>query len=338
MCLRIRYILVIFLFPIVCGICLYVLANVLANDNDLLAYSIPSADGTRTIMLYDPSRRMSRIIFSAANLHQFTSSFSINGHIAFILRDELGSQIYVLDALSPESSPINLSERLNLTGYPLDWSLDGRYLAFVSYGEQNQFIHVWDSETDTAVNITPENLLAPASGYDVAWSPDGRLAFTAWFDFARNDQPEIYLWDGNTTSNLSQNPAGEDRDPVWNQDGTLAFWSQRSGEGYGFFIWDGVSVVDGRPDATSFAFVSVNLNPYITQATWTYDGRLSFSAASEQETRAQTYVWDGQTATNISRNPDYHYGIPVWSRDGYWAVTTFFRRHNYCTFAIPKTG
>jgi len=35
-------------------------------------------------------------------------------------------------------------------------------------------------------------------------------------------------------------------------------------------------------------------------------------------------VWDGETATNITQNPDFHNSTPRWSRNGYWTFWTFF--------------
>lgn len=51
---------------------------------------------------------------------------------------------------------------------------------------------------------------------------------------------EIYLWDGQETINISQNPAASDTNLVWSQDGRLA-WSAQNEEDNDteLYVWDG---------------------------------------------------------------------------------------------------
>jgi Tol biopolymer transport system component len=54
------------------------------------------------------------------------------------------------------------------------------------------------------------------------------------------------------------------------------------------------------------------------------NGKLAFQAEMAQDTYTQIYIWDGQTATNISQNPTMPNNDPSWSRDGRWAFSTFY--------------
>jgi hypothetical protein len=58
--------------------------------------------------------------------------------------------------------------------------------------------------------------------------------------------------------------------------------------------------------------------------TWTHDGNLAFGAHGPGDTRQQVYLWDGQTAVNISQNPLLHNAVQGWNGDGLWAFATFF--------------
>src|SRR5687768_9990692 len=134
---------------------------------------------------------------------------------------------------------------------------------------------------------------------------------------------EIYLWDGSTTSNLSQNPTGRDSDPVWSADGRLAFLSERNGE-YDIYVWDGVSLKDCSPDFYTFTNIAPELTGFMSQPVWNNEGLLSFLALSHQGTSAQIYVWDGQIATKLSQEDLSESGTPHWSGDGRLAFIPLF--------------
>ena len=106
-------------------------------------------------------------------------------------------------------------------------------------------------------------------------------------------------------------------------DGQIAFLSTWNDE-YDIFVWDGVSVANGSPDRSSFTNIAPDLTQYYGNPTWTNTGFLAFIATPPQERHTQIFVWDGQTAINISQNPGLHNGTPRWSNNGNWAFATFF--------------
>jgi hypothetical protein len=159
--------------------------------------------------------------------------------------------------------------------------------------------------------------------YQTAWSNDGKLAFTVRFGFDVYQISEIYLWDGETTRSLSQNPTGEDRAPVWSNDGRVAFLSAHGGK-FNIFTWDGQSFKNGSPDIQPIMDDPAGVIGYASFPGWTADGRLTFPSQTATDTHSQIYVWDGQTATDISQNPTLHNGGAQWSSDGRWAFVTLF--------------
>ncbi|MBC7870192.1 MAG: WD40 repeat domain-containing protein, partial [Chitinophagaceae bacterium] len=220
-----------------------------AINSDRLAYV--SDEGH--LILYDPNDRTKTTLLE--NVRNF--ALSRDGRITFTKLDETDTDLYVFDPSTPALSPINISHNPAANTYPLAWSPDGPYLAFVSYQDsQDQSLYVWDGETTT--NIMPDNELYTAVAFYVHWSNDGRLAFT--FQHGLSKPPEIYLWDGNTTTSLSQNPEGWDGAASWSMTGQLMFVSYRDEEG-GIYVWDGMSFRDGSPDIETFILLAPELQP-----------------------------------------------------------------------------
>jgi Tol biopolymer transport system component len=232
------------------------------------------------------------------------------------------SEIYLLDTEATDQQAVKITQMPTTGEILLGWSPDGQYLTLESHQDDERLLYVWDGKT--IINITPENMPEPALSYTLDWSDDGLLAITVNFGYASGDtQEEVYLWDGNKTISLSQNPNGEDHRPVWNIDGHLAFLSHRDGI-YNILGWDGQSFKDGLPDIQPLIHDPSGFIGYISYPGWTPDGLLTFTSQTAADTNTQIYVWDGQKATNISQNPTLHNGGPVWSDDGRWAFVTFF--------------
>lgn len=290
------------------------------KTNDLLAYI---ADGS--LMLYDPDYRLSTGIINS-NIGGF--EFSIDGHIAYSQVYQNDVEIFVLDIHALNRAPINVTNNPTMTDSPRAWSRDGRYLAYVSYQDRNddQQLYIWDQETGISLNITPENMGATARNYQLAWSYDGRLAMTIFYTASNLDAEspsEIYIWDGNTTFNLSQSLIDHDYAPAWHTDGQLAFSSRRDDETPSILIWDGTSFKNNLPDADTFTRIVPELTLYYF-ARWTTDGLISISGESSNDTHQQIYLLDGGTTTNVSQNPTLHNGGQTWSSNGNWAFVTFF--------------
>jgi hypothetical protein len=197
-------------------------------------------------------------------------------------------------------------------GYPVAWSWDGRNLAYVSGHVDGVTLFTWDGEDVLPIYHSPSLI----SG--ITWGLDGRLAFTE-----RGRDAEVFIWDGYTTTNLSQNPAGEDRSPAWSGDGRLAFLSEWQGN-YDIFVWDGVTKIDGVPDRNTFVNVAPPITSYMSFPEWTNTGLLTFGASGLADTHEQIYAWDGVALINISQNPDFHNGSQHWRGDGYWVFGTYF--------------
>lgn len=291
-------------------------------DVDVLAYSVFDYDDGTTLYLYDTSNDENTTLYLSDDRLHFV--FGSNGRIAFSTgwSWKNNGEMFILDTTASDQSVVNLSRELNMVGYPLGWSYDGTYLAFASVinGGQQQAIYIWNGAT--AIDITPQNTLGNPQSFDIAWSLDGRLAFTVWFgSSSRDPRSEIYVWDGEATLNLSQNANAEDREPTWNTNGEIVFGSTLDNE-YVLLLWDGTSYVDGLPDVSSFARIAPQLNIYSPFSVWVNDDLLAFEAFAPQDSYVQVYIWDRQTLTNISQNPDSHNLAPQWSHDEYWAFVT----------------
>jgi hypothetical protein len=293
------------------------------SDADVLAYSVFKHGDGITLYLYNPSSGETTSLYQSAEKLHFV--FSSDGRLAFstdwIWKNN--GEIFILNTAESEPSLLHLSQELDMQGYPLGWSQDGKSLAFASVKEdgQQQAIYIWDGRT--VKDITPQNLLGIPDSFDIAWSYDGRLAFTIWFGFSNHEpNSEIYIWDGEKTFNLSQNVEAEDREPVWNTNGEIAFGSTRDSE-YSLVLWDGKSYADDLPDVSSFTRIAPQLNISSPFSSWVSDDLLAFEASSPPH-YIQVYTWDRETWSNISQNPETHNGGARWSQDGYWAFITFF--------------
>jgi len=246
--------------------------------------------------------------------NQILFKLSSKGIVAFseVSFPSTGSpEIYLLDINDLTKPVINLSQQINLDGYPLGWGSGGQYLALsVPTENEGSLLYIWDGEN--VINITPEDLSGTPVGYDVAWSSDGRLAFTVWFGFSSDSPPpEIYLWDGFSTVNISKNPSREDRYIAWSPDNQLAYLSSLDG-GYRIVIWD--------DNTTTMS----NIVQYQSAPSWTPTGDIAFGLQTPEDTHTQIYLWDGEQTLNISNNPSAHNGGITWANNGQWAFVTYF--------------
>lgn len=293
-------------------------------DTDLLVYSVFDYDIGNTLYLYDTINNESQILYQDEGRIRF--EFSPNGLVVFSTDWiwENNGELFVLDTGEGESGYplVNLSQEINKLGYPLGWSDDGNYLAFASKIDegQQQAIYIWNGTTTT--DITPQNTLGIPQGFDIAWSPEGHLAFTIWFGSSNSDpRSEIYIWNGKTTTNLSQNMNAEDREPLWNANGELVFGSILDND-IVLSLWDGISYDNGLPDITTFARVAPQLDIFSPFTVWIGDDVLAFEALDSQDAYIQIYEWNGQTWSNISQISDTNSYTPQWSQSGHWTFVT----------------
>jgi hypothetical protein len=304
------------------------LSSIAAQDQvdkpDMLSYVNDEDD----LMLYDPRDRTETKLLE--NVQSFV--LARDGRVAFTRQDENDTDLYLFDPANPSLEPVNISHNLAVHHYPVAWSPDGRYLAFVSFSPSPDFpydiwiyqgrylasgsdqsLYVWDGET--ATNIMPDNPLAPADSFYVDWSHDGRLAFTIQYGWSDADTPsEIYLWDESTTTNLSQNPDGWDGGVSWNRGGQLLFALQREVNG-GIYVWDGVTFKDGLPDIDSFMRLAPELEP--NYATWTDDGLIGFTSDPSSSATKKIILWDMEQEAIVRQFPvSSEYASSALSDDG----------------------
>ena len=291
------------------GILLILFISLFSIDaQDEPQFAAPNADGSDKLayvsnegylMLYDPRERTETMLLD----HVQTFVLARDGRVAFTRPDETDNDLYVFDPSTPALPPINISPNTATSDYPIVWSPDGHYLAFGSYSylDGNRRIYVWDG--DNATDITPEKVMIAAEHYQVSWSDDGRLAITVSFGYLDGDpEPEIYLWDGDTTINLSQNPGGWDGNASWSRNGKVVFRSIRDEE-IGTFVWDGRSFVDGSPDTDTFVHVAPELRPYYL--TWTHNDLLGFTTRTDSPTgfKKQIVLWDVEREAIVEHFP-----------------------------------
>ncbi len=182
-------------------------------------------------------------------------------------------------------------------------------------------LSIWNGQSSSQIAQSPAGI------GEITWSTDDRLAFTIFYSYSSphdGDYSEVFIWDGNTTVSLSQNPTGGDRYPAWNENGQIAFLSERNEE-HDIYVWDGVSINNDLPDVNTFSKIAPYLIGYISHPVWTNTGSLTFESSGEAPgSGVQIYKWDGNSAVNISQNPDLHNGGQRWRSDGYWVFVTYF--------------
>jgi WD40 repeat protein len=199
---------------------------------------------------------------------------------------------------------------------------DGR-VAFTRQDENDPDFYVFDPSTP---DLAPINISQnPATNnYPLAWSPDGRyLAFGSYQD--RDDQ-SLYVWDGDTTTNIMPDNALDTADIFyvdWSHDGRLAFTIQ-----YGWsnldippeiYVWDG--------NATS----NLSQNPAGSdgRASWSNAGQLMFGSGRDDEDGI--YVWDGVSFKDGSPDidsfirlaPELEPRYARWTQDGFIGFTVY---------------
>jgi len=268
--------------------------------------------GQGQMIFYDPDANKHIPILPEFNV--FEISISIDNRLVFSSSAEGNSNIYIIDYPFISSIPVNITQENNLDNYPISWSPDGEYLAFLSRKNEESYIQIWNGENIAEIYQT-RNLIS-----EFTWDTNHHLAFTEFS--STDDQAEIFIWDENQVVSVSQNPSGYDRYPTWSRDGQLAFLSQ-NGKEWNIFVWDGVTKDGDTPDTSSFRNIAPNLIGYASTPAWSYKNTLTFTGQVPFET-TQIYEWDGKKAHNISQNLEFNNIGQQWANNGYWAFVTFF--------------
>lgn len=170
---------------------------------------------------------------------------SHDGKVAFTSERDGNMEIYVWQ----DGTLTNLTQHPASDQYPA-WSADGR-LAFVSTRNGLDDIIIWDGSSFININQTPS-----AAEWLPSWSPDGRLAFLSktnniwelwvwdrnqlisidthvhapngivWSSDGRlaySNTADIWVWDGNIVTNITNTSSQQDYTPAWRTDGTLTY-------------------------------------------------------------------------------------------------------------------
>lgn len=305
-------------------------AAVLSSYPEQLIYQVRNYgnEGENTVTLYDPKSGSQMPLFNDKEILFF--QWSVDGRLAFTTTFENHTEFKIVDVFAIDTNIASIPHAVSEVLIPLSWSQDGHLLAlnvatdeFIHYFSvsEGDVMRLWVWDGTKIIDITPEE---PENIYvytDLSWSKDGRLAFTVIYRGLYDtdgDHSEIYLWDGNKTMPLSQNPDGRDSDPTWSSNGRLAFLSQNSDE-YDILLWDGISTQSGMPDATTFTNIAPLLTQEYSAPTWTNTDQLAFTAPAEAGNPTQVFMWDGENVVNISQNSAvFHTGM-TWTTDGRWA-------------------
>jgi Tol biopolymer transport system component len=272
----------------------------------------------RRLTFYDPAENLHVPIVPDWEVSAY--SISSNNVLAFSSEHDGDLDIYLLDYPFTENEPRNITNELDTDDRVELWSPDGQLLVFeskISFSQKK--LSIWDGKAISNIYEYQGHL------HEYDWSIDGRLVFTESYSFTGDDKPaEIFLWDGDTVTNVSQNPSGEDRSPVWSKDGQLVFNSCQE-TSCNILVWDGISILNGLPDKSTYQNIAHDLTGYYSRPVWTSSGTLSFSSGADK-----IYEWDGKTVTEISNNPNFANVGQSWSKDGYWAFTTHYysNEHN----------
>ena len=179
----------------------------------------------KSLLLWD-----GKDIFDIYGYHQYVNeiSWGPNNQLAFTdfsnsysPDDGDPSEVFIWDG------NVTVSASQNPTGedrFPA-WGKDGR-LAFLSNRNGEHDIFVWDGKSknngfpdiSTFLNIAPD-----LTNYysDLTWTNSGTLAFQG--SGTSDLSIQIYEWDGKTTTNISQNPLGNNGGQTWRSDGYWAF-------------------------------------------------------------------------------------------------------------------
>ncbi len=258
-------------------------------DGRYLAFNTAHADKTALIYVWDGKTSTNITPVGLATTKKYYSeAWSSDGQLAFTVHDEGypssrdPSEIYLWDG----HKTINLSQNPTSEDDAATWSGDGR-LAFLSDRDGKFHIFVSDDRSvkngapniDTFTDVAPELV----NYYSLpVWTSQGLLAFTA--AGPQDKHAQIYLWNGQTIANISQNPDMHNSSQTWSADGRWAFAT--------FFSEQQLIYVRAADNST--LFTAEGAIPF-----WSRGGYLAF--CTQHSSSWDLSVWDGRESTRITQ-------------------------------------
>lgn len=211
-----------------------------SHDGRFLAYTVINSIGRNSIYIWNGEESID--ITPDERLLTVDSRYYISSPLPMGLRGIAGwstdGKLIFAAHYDPWSSSVdhelyiwdgeiiyNLSHNPDARDHFPSWSSDGQ-VAFLSTQDRQSSINIWDGKSFT--NGKPDYTILTETiwetPYGLAWSPDNKFAY--------GRESEIYLWDGETSENVSQVYGYA---PDFNQAGFLAFTSLNEyGTGYGY--------------------------------------------------------------------------------------------------------
>ncbi|MEL6307593.1 MAG: hypothetical protein AAFQ52_05590 [Chloroflexota bacterium] len=171
---------------------------------------------TGELHLYNPRTQTDRIILDETPQYFYPSG---NGRIAYIESYGETNDIFVLDVLDPQATPINVTNSPNTFEHFKGWNPQGTHIVFLS-GETrtaHAMLTIWDGESFTDVTY--------GKFFEVEWNRTGdSLAFSV--DMTPYEYRSVYVWQNNTLSLVThpEIPNARSNNPkiFWGPDNKLA--------------------------------------------------------------------------------------------------------------------
>ena len=178
-------------------------------------------------------------------------------------------------------------------------------VVFASDRSGNSEIYVMNADGSSQTRLTTHS----ASDIVPAWTPDGRIAWSANREAGRGYDIYVMNADGTGVTNLTR-AAGSDRFPSYSPDGTeIVFMSTRDNNG-------NFEIYTMKADGTSPKRLTFTANVEECCPDWSPDGSLIvFQTLRDGNFEIYTMNPDGSNQTNLTRHPGYD-GTPGFSPDG----------------------
>ena len=223
---------------------------------------------------------------------------STDGKSLFAVGDELRVELLSYD---PRAQRFD-SYLGGLSGGPVAFSPDGKWVAYVSYPEMT----LWKSRTDLSEKM--QLTFPPVRVYGPQWSPDGSQIAFGNVQFHR--PPKVYLVSasgGDRPKQIAPSNIGDvDTDPTWTPDGkSIIFARAPAGEQRGQAIYR-VDLSSGNPTLIpgSNSLYSPRISP---------NGRYIAALTADA---SQLKLLDQTTNSWSTLAEGDHFGFNQWSPDG----------------------